>query len=161
MNQSAPVPGAARTTRSTPSPPMPRCRSQSAATRCGVSSIAPSGSGSSTKSLPVPCPLANRMTAIMHRLRDQVGVGRVEPADPRVAAEPGPLPAYEPPGGADRLGVRGGLVVLAGQEAQHLLVAEGPARGPARAEPGRVQGPHLIDEFRCAHVGDPSGASDV
>src|SRR3954447_5645408 len=48
-----------RTTRSTPSAPMPARRSQSALTRAGVSSSGPSPGGSSTKSLPVPCPLTN------------------------------------------------------------------------------------------------------
>ena len=50
---------AVRTTRITPSPPMPARRSHSAATRSGVSSpcTVPSWSGSSTKSFSVPWPL--------------------------------------------------------------------------------------------------------
>src|SRR6185369_7590437 len=51
---------AASTTLSTPSAPTPNRRSQSARTSSGVSSRSPSGSGTITKSFPVPCPLTNR-----------------------------------------------------------------------------------------------------
>src|SRR5690348_12038772 len=122
MNHSAPAEDASasgwaalRTTRSTPSAPMPRRRSHRAATRAGVSGRVPSGSGRMTKSLPVPWPFAKRMTSILpHRgqgRRRDVRRRAVEPPDPLVAAKPGPLPAHETPGGAHR--VRAGLTLVA------------------------------------------------
>src|SRR5512138_2205813 len=125
---SAPSPVAAataavRTTRSTPSPPRPNRRSHSAATSSGVRFSRPAGSGRITKSLPVPWPLAYstkrtrsscpacgghraRTDGELHRVVDQVGAGGVQPHQPVVAAEPRPLPADEPSGGADGLLVR-------------------------------------------------------
>src|SRR5689334_19245688 len=59
-------PSPRRTTRSTPSPPMPARRSQSARTRSGERSpwTDPSKSGSSTKSFCVPCPLRKGYSGI-------------------------------------------------------------------------------------------------
>src|SRR6202012_5868831 len=67
------------------------------------------------------------------RLGQQGVRGRagVEPANPGVTAEPGFLAAGEPPGGLHRLEpgfVEGPLPV---QIAEQLLVAQGPAGGPA------------------------------
>ena len=51
-----------RTTRITPSPPIPVRRLQSAATCSGVSSSVPLASGTSTKSFSVPCPLTKEIS---------------------------------------------------------------------------------------------------
>src|SRR5690606_37842702 len=86
-------------TRSTPSAPSPRRRSHRAATPAGVNVNRASGSGSTTKSFSVPCPLAN-LTASGYVPPgrqgpfDVVGGGAVQPDDPVVPAEPGPLPAH-------------------------------------------------------------------
>src|ERR1700722_2344411 len=75
-----------------------------------------------------------------------------QPADSRVAPEPGFLAAGEPPGGAD--GLRAGLLTgqLAVKPAQQLLVAEGAAGRLAvtQAKPG--QPPHLVFETRRPHA---------
>src|SRR6478752_9738560 len=66
MNHRSP----SRTTRSTPSPPMPARRSHRARTRSAICSsdrspwTLPSWSGSSTKSFSVPCPLRNVYSGI-------------------------------------------------------------------------------------------------
>src|SRR5579863_8926692 len=66
-----------------------------------------------------------------------------QPADPRVAPEPGFLAARELTGGAHGLVAR----LIAGQraveEAEQLLVAEGAAGGLAVAQAARGQPPHL------------------
>ena len=56
---------AERTTRRMPSAPMPKRRSQSTATWSSVRSSSPSGSGITTKSLPVPCPFVKAMVCGM------------------------------------------------------------------------------------------------
>src|SRR5690606_26228991 len=64
MNHSASEskpPAAERTTRSRPSAPMPKWRSQRAATCSAERSSCPSGSAMITKSLPVPWPFVNEM----------------------------------------------------------------------------------------------------
>ena len=94
--------------------------------QAGVSVQRPSGSGRITKSLPVPWPLVNRTTIILSvsgrygRVSTRIiplrkigentaraapiRSGRRRPAsDPRITAEPGPLPADEPPGRPDGL----------------------------------------------------------
>src|SRR5438270_9234227 len=73
MNQRTSATSIDRTTRSTPSPPMPARRSQSARTNAGVSSSGPSPGGSSTKSLHVPCPLTTcTESRVRLRLREWV-----------------------------------------------------------------------------------------
>src|SRR5438067_6729259 len=145
---------AARTTRSTPSAPRPRRRSHSAATLAPVSSRRPAGSGSSTKSFCVPCPLRNSIPPIGTRLLGhsvedacgQVVESPVEPLDPAIAPEPGPLPPDEP---SRRLcgRRRGGLeVAFAVQLRDHLLVAERARRRLALAQPTRQQHLDLVDE---------------
>src|SRR5215204_1054404 len=134
-SRGTPSSAAARTTRSTPSAPIPPCRSHRARTRAAVRSRAASGSGSTTKSLPVPWPLANgtgctgpslRGTDRVEHRTQQIRPRPVQPPDPRVAAEPGPLPPDEPAGGGH--GVPGGGVeaALAVQRGDHLPVAERP-----------------------------------
>src|SRR5687767_12007149 len=144
---------AQRTTRSTPSAPSPACRPQIAATRVGVSSRAPSRSGTSTKSFSVPCPFAARMVP---RLRVGAAPGRrhvevlcdldgpahqrrvvmAEPVHARVSAEPGFLAAGEAPGGPDRL-LEGALLgPLAREVPQYVRVAQGAAGGSPLGEPG-------------------------
>src|SRR5437763_8177552 len=120
MNQPSPEPEKTLlgTTRSTPSAPRPRLRSHSARTRLPVRSSTPSGSGSTTKSFSVPCPLTNSTPATRTRLRVEMRAHRaeevfppgVEPGDTGVPAEPGPLPADEPPGRSGGFGLRGGHV---------------------------------------------------
>ncbi len=165
---------AVRTTRSTPSAPMPRRRSQSAATRPGVSSSAPSGSGRMTKSLPVPWPLMNCTpdhpevspavtdprrafaNCVTHpclpepprtrpnyrqRGREQIRSGGVQPGDPGITAEPGPLPADEPPGGPYGLGPRLRFGEFTVEQPQHLLVPECPAGGTPGPQPPRRPAP--------------------
>src|SRR6185369_14142731 len=152
---------ALRTTRRTPSAPMPRRRSHSAATNAGVSGSTPSGSGRMTKSLPVPCPFAKRMRSILPhrrpRRRLEVRASPIEPADPSVPAKPGALPPHEPARRADRLGARLVLRALAGQEPQHLLVAEGAAGGAAGAQAVPFELAGLLDEAGRPHRVDAGG----
>src|SRR5205823_3964168 len=85
------------------------------------------------------------------------GLAGVEPADPGVTAEPGFLAAGEPPGGLDRLQpgfVQGPLPV---QVAEQLLVAQGPAGGPALAQALGGQAPHLGFQARLPHPADAGG----
>jgi hypothetical protein len=82
---------------------------------------------------------------------------RLEPADAGVAAEPGLLAAGEAAGGLDRLVaglVRGQLAV---QVAEHLLVAQGAAGGPAVPQPAADEVLHLGLEARLPHAVDPGG----
>src|SRR5215207_11628977 len=142
MNHSpaeSPPRAAVRTTRMTPSAPMPRRRWHRAATKAPSSSpwIVPSWSGSRTKSFSVPCPF-NHGKVMPSSLRgvhdfegsadEVVGVVR-QPVDARILAEQPVLSSGElARAGHGRLA---GLVLrhLAAQEGQHLLVAECPARG--------------------------------
>ena len=81
----------------------------------------------------------------------------VEPGDARVAAEPGFLAAGEALGGLDRFFagfVEGELAV---QVAEHLLVAEGAAGGPAVAQASADQVPDLGLEAGPPHAVDPGG----
>src|SRR6266705_2309101 len=87
--------------------------------------------------------------------RQQIRPGRVEPDHARIAAEPRLLPAREAPGGPDGLITRPRLRPLAGQEPQHLRVAEGAARGFTCAQPSGLQAAHLIDETGAPHSLDP------
>src|SRR5215204_4631180 len=170
MNHSVPFDAAElpsapeRTTRSTPSAPSPPCRSHSARTREDVRSSEASGSGSTTKSLPVPWPLANatactppslrctlRRQRVEHR-RHQIGAPAVEPSDPLVAPEPRALPADKPPGGGDRVAGRLAHRALAIKGGDHLTVAQGPRGGAALAKADRQQPPHLVDEPGVEHL---------
>src|ERR1700754_624115 len=123
MNHSTPGTGAGasvsaaqRTTRSTPSAPRPRRRSQSAATLAGVRSRVASGSGRTTKSFSVPWPLLNCTSRAYlgrqyrHGAAEEAGGGGVEPVDAGIATEPGALAAHEPAGGADRLHRGAGVI---------------------------------------------------
>src|SRR4051794_18789369 len=152
---------AARTTRRTPSAPMPVRRSQSLRTRAGVRSRAPSGSGRMTKSLPVPWPLAKRMALLCREDArcgpGEVGIGTVQPVDPWVPPEPGALPPHEPPRRLYRVRPRLLLGALAGQVPQDLLVAERATGGAAVAETAFMQGAHLVDEAEFPHQRDPAG----
>ena len=73
---SAPV----RTARRNPSAPMPKCRSQSRAISLGARSSSPSGSATSTKSFPVPCPFVNLSSAMAGSLASVRGAGLRAPA---------------------------------------------------------------------------------
>ena len=104
-----------RTTRSTPSAPMPRRRSHSAATSAGRQRRARRRGRAGSRSrcrCRGPWRTARRPSCrdrrrTSARAADQIGPARaVQPDDPRVAAEPGPLPADEPPGRPDRLVAR-------------------------------------------------------
>src|SRR5262245_3452700 len=121
-------------TRMRPSPPTPKWRSQSAATRSGGRSWAPSQSSTITKSFPVPCILVNRSSAISQVLRqlvhdaDRAVMARPEPPDAGISAEPGHLPPGQGPGPLD--GPGDGLVEAqtAGQVLDELSVPDGLAR---------------------------------
>src|SRR3954463_7843761 len=102
---------ALRTPRITPPPPMPARRSASRRTRSADSSSRPSGSGTSTKSFSVPCPLLNRSCSLtapssgiagrpddVQRAGEQPRVVVLEPDHAVVAPEPGLLAAGQPPG---------------------------------------------------------------
>src|SRR5215472_1992344 len=159
-----------RTTRSTPSPPTPKCRSHSAATKAGVSSSSSSKSGTTTKSFPVPCPLANRIAPMLvgwfpsrvpafttddrERAFDKVRSGR-HPDDSRIASEPRLLAPDEAFGREDSLRGRFLFLPLAGEEPQHLGVAEGPAGGPARAQACSLQLPDFVHQAALPHPGNP------
>src|ERR687898_136628 len=154
MNHSAaPAIGAAsgcavaRTTRSTPSPPIPARRSQSRCTRSSGRSSSPSGSGSSTKSFSVPCPLTNRVTP--------PGYGPPGPsrrsagrAVSRSAGQPSGRSALGPSAGRGGEGllhqVRGSGVQPhhPGVAAEPRLLPPGePPGGPHRLVPGLLVGP--------------------
>src|SRR3954449_10647799 len=133
------------TSRRMPSAPRPACRSQSARTMAGVRSMAPSRSGRTRKSFSVPCPFTNLIapspTSWAQRTERGVQhprIGRVEPVDTGVAAEPGPLAADEAPGRPDGLGHRlvqipaDGAVVV--QALEQLRVAQCLARRRAVPE---------------------------
>src|ERR1700754_1347549 len=137
MNHSTPgtgsgasVSAAQRTTRSTPSAPSPRRRSQSAATLVGVRSRVASGSGSTMKSFSVPWPLLNCTSRAYlgcqrgHGAVEEAGGGGVEPVDAGVATGPGALAANEASGGANRLRRGAGVVPRAVESGDDLLVAQ-------------------------------------
>src|SRR4051794_27024866 len=155
---------AARTTRSTPSAPIPRRRSQSAATSDGVRSSCPSGSARTTKSLPVPWPLVKSSctppSSRSHRgggqggLRE-IGRGAVEPDNACVAPKPLALPPDEPPRRELRLGAGVLLGAVAGEEREDLLVAEGRPGGTALAQAAPFQRSDLVDQARGPHEVDP------
>jgi hypothetical protein len=84
-------------------------------------------------------------------------VAGVEPADARVAAEPGLLAAGEALGGLYRLLARLVQGQLAVQVAEHLLVAEGAAGGSAFAQARAGQGAHPGLEAEPPHTVDPGG----
>src|SRR5580704_8945151 len=161
MNHSAPWSAPARTTRRIPSPPIPRCRSQIQATVSAVRCSRSPGSGKITKSLPVPCPLANCMNSMLwagagvQRPAAQFGGGAVQPDDSRVAPEPRLLPPREPPRGLDGLGHGLLLRPVTIEEGEHLGVPERPARGPALAQARLGQPPHLRDQAKVPHPADP------
>src|SRR5438094_642123 len=140
-----------RATRMKPSAPTPRWRSQIAAMSSAVSGMALSRSSISTKSLPVPLYLPNRIsvTAVeLLQLVDQRGrsalVG-VEPPDPGIAPEPRHLPAGQLArslcGARDRV-LQG---TSAGHVLDHLSVPDGLARGEGRAGPPLHQRPDLLE----------------
>src|SRR3954467_15214876 len=125
---------AARTTRSTPSAPLPRRRSQSAGPTDVGRSSCPSGSARTTKSLPVPWPLVKSSRTPPSSRSDrggghgglrEIGRGAVEPDDACVAPEPSALPPDEPPRRELRLGAGVLLGAVTGEEREDLLVAEG------------------------------------
>src|SRR3954463_3467768 len=156
---------AARTTRRTPSAPISRQRSQSAATSDGVRSRCPSGSARTTKSLPVPWPLVkSSRTPPSSRSHPgggqgglrETGRGAVEPDDAWVAPEPLALPPDEPPRRELRLGAGILLGAVAGEEGEDLLVAEGRPGGTALAQAPPFQRPDLVDQARGPHEVDPT-----
>src|SRR6478752_5823489 len=167
-NRSVP-PSRIGTTRMTPSAPMPALRSHRARTRPAVRSRTSSGSGRSTKSFSVPCPLTNSGadagvdTALAyggagHRLQGairQVGAGGIQLDHPGVASEPGSLPADEPPrrlrGRRDRLLDAGRTV----QYLEELCVTQGPGGGHAAPQPPPVQPPDLFEQSVVDHPVHP------
>ena len=87
---------------------------------------------------------------------DGSGAGR-HPAHPGVLAEPRVLAAREPAGPDHGAAPRLLLVDLAGEERQHLLVAQRPARGPALPEAQRLEASYLLDQPVGPHPVDPAG----
>src|SRR6478752_9082544 len=166
------VESAVRTTRMTPSAPIPACRSAMRCTWAGVSSREPSRSGTRTKSFSVPWPLVKRVMsgilrhAVSHlRIRlanrrerpvEQVGRGRVEPDDARIGAEPRLLA----PGVAARrlsgVAPRRGLVEVTVDDGDGLAVADGPTGRDAVAQADSEQGLGLGPQTVLPHALDPS-----
>src|SRR5215470_8348953 len=160
-----------RTTRSTPSAPIPVRRSHSLRTTSAPSSSRSSRSGRTMKSLPVPCPLAKRMRSMLviesgglgyHRQRHirRHRLSCVQPPDSRIAPEPGFLAAGEPARQPHGLLLCLRLGPLAVEEPEHLRVPERLARGPACPEPGpRRPGAEepadLLDQAIPPHLPDP------
>src|SRR6185437_6839790 len=154
------------TTRSTPSAPMPPCRSHSWRTSSALSDSWSSRSGKMTKSFPVPWPLAYRKVTMLaasgrgmpddiqcRARRHRIGGG--QPAHSRVTPEPRLLTAGEPSCRDDRL-VFGFLSrPLAVDEPQHLRVAESPAGGPALTQTRVDQLAYLADQARLPRLPDP------
>src|SRR5262245_53854994 len=130
---------APRVTRITPSPPMPVCRSQTAATNASCNGRASSRSSSMTKSFPVPWYFQIRIGSATQVLRHLVHRRRVvvdrEPADPWISPEPGELSTRERlralHGPRDRL-LQGHRPV---QVPRELSVPDGLARGEPSVEP--------------------------
>src|SRR5690242_5824907 len=148
---------AAVVTRRTPSAPRPRRRSHRAATAAAVSDSLPSGSGSSTKSFCVPCPLANITSSgyvppYPQRALDGVGFAAVEPGDAVVAAEPRTL-TTDVAAGAEVGELAGRAAVAAVVEVgDHLGVAEGARRSDAVAQALRQQRLHLGHQAVVEHL---------
>ena len=126
----------------------PRSAGRPGALSCAPSSsIAPSGSANSTKSLPVPWPLVNRSSVLTRSAYPAVAraccTRSAAPASIQsrvaVAAEPAHLPARVAAGERRGLLHRLLLVELAAQLRDRLRVADRPARG--HAEPGRAAAP--------------------
>src|SRR4051794_12111236 len=128
---------ALRTTRITPWPPMPARRSASRRTRSADRSSRPSGSGTSTKSFSVPCPLLNRSRSLtdpssgiagladdVQRTAAQRGVVVRQPDDPAVAPEPRLLAPGQAPGQPGGLLLRLGPVHRAVQLGERLRVTD-------------------------------------
>src|SRR6476659_5493000 len=134
----------ARVTRSTPSAPRPRRRSQSAVTAAGVTDNRPSGSGNSTKSFSVPWPLANitcsgYVAPYPQRVFDVVGSVPVQPNDAVVTAEPRAL-ATDIAAGAEEGRLAGGRPIAALVEVgEHLGISQSTRRGDSVAQAGVQQ----------------------
>src|SRR5689334_6827148 len=163
-NTPAAAAAAAVVTRSTPSAPSPRRRSQSAATAAGVSDSLPSGSGSSTKSFSVPCPLANftssgYVSPYPQRVFDSVGARSVEPGDAVVTAKPRPLTADVAARSEERRFARRRSVTAVVEIGDHLCVSQRPGRRHTLPQPAVQQCADLPHEPVGEHrVGPPSEA---
>ena len=161
------------TARSTPSAPMPRCRSHRARTSAADRGRRSSGSSSTRKSLPAPwclvrrsAPRASIVVSLAPRrptrcpsdraaepdashtsrsCASEIAVG-IEPRDAGVAPEPRPLAAGEGPGPPHGLVhglVEGHPLLHVGQQ---LAVAERLAGGARQPAGARGQGADLVDE---------------
>src|SRR5919106_5468719 len=101
----------------------------------------------SGNSLPAPTRSARRDSQLDGQRLDQVGrVVGAQPADARVAAEPGPLPAGEPSGAPHGQLHRLVQRARAGEMVEQLLVAEGLAGGARHAASVVEQPSGLVDE---------------
>src|SRR6185437_5020243 len=152
-------------TRSTPSAPSPRRRSQSAATRDSVRRSAACGSGSTTKSFWVPWPFANftcsgYVAPRPRRAVDEAGtIGGVEPVHPVVTAKPRPLPSHIASGAHEGLLARLAQSIRSAariERRDHLRVAQGAGGGDPVAQTPLEQRGDLADQTLVEHrVGTP------
>src|SRR5690606_13339367 len=169
----------------TPSAPIPAYRSviRRTVAASSVSRSTSSASGTSTKSFCVPWPLTklmlvaidvlvpfvriarlrsvpaarrrSRSTIVSQRLLHEVGGVEWQPGDALVLAEPRMLAAGEAARSSHGLVLRLLLAALAGQERQHLGIAEGATgRGPLPQALG-LQPADLVDEPELPHPPDP------
>src|SRR5262249_51546061 len=76
--------------------------------------------------------------------------------DPVIAPEPGPLASYESPGGAHGLRPGRGVVALARQQGENLLVTECPTRRAAIPQPRPLEVSHLGNQPVAPHLVDPA-----
>ena len=129
------------TARMSPSPPMPRCLSHSAATWSGAMVWTPSGSAIRTKSLPVPCPFEKRRPP------------RVEMAGSRVSAGVASMfQGYRPCAGHQKPAGRGAQVPVQLQSVsacasssgsfQSSQLIRGIGTEPGELPPGELPGGH-------------------
>src|SRR5690349_11342740 len=165
---------AAVVTRSTPSAPSPRRRSQSAATRDSVRLSSACGSGSTTKSFWVPWPFAKFTCSGYVAPRPLGGVderrtrrrGRradVEPLHAMIPAKPGPLAPDVAAGAEEGLLARLPELIGAGarrtaliQRRHDLGVAQRARSGGPVAQAPVHQRDHLADQALVEHrVGAP------
>ena len=157
-----------RITRSTPSAPMPACRSHSARTSAGDSDSTASRSGSTTKSFSVPWPLNAVQSGHGPRVgvqarsacSDQVGsaavqpVNRGRPAGTRIAAGGRNARSARTVSStaSPRSAISSPVVIEHGEQ---LLIAQRLGRGRAAPQARRQQRPDLVQKALRHHPIDP------
>src|ERR1700712_2919798 len=169
-------PSAAGAIRMTPSAPIPAWRSHRALTCASLTDRVPSRSGSRMKSFSVPCPFKNGTPPIVifpsllargagpggtsgaqgesSQPGYRVGSTGIDAMHPRIAPEPGTLPADETTGQPHGLGDRDVQFREPVEYGQHLGITEGPRRRDAITETDRSQSSDFVQEPGGDHAAD-------